>query len=438
MDPRTPAAVALAILLVAAGCSLGPQTTSSPTSDETPADAPPSTATPAPTRNWSVSQTGATDAPADGRAARVSDPDDLPRLYRQHRAATSDATFALDATYRIVRDGNRTAWLTVDSQRGENATLDHARWWYPGRDYAVNETVTRVRTAETYRTHARGPTLFYRHHTSAGRTLRQESGTLQGVPASEALVTTPWRYRELVVRLATAGDYDDGERVTVDGERFTRYRASEVDRRASDALGLADEWDDLSAVAGSPVDADYPTGYEGTVLADDEGRIRRVNLTLSRPRQNDSYRTVPTTVRVDARLSAVNATRVADEPPRWVERTPRLWVRPLDESGVALSVEHRGGPTVDVGGSLRTRTEGSVTAFPLLVRQPVEPGETLYAYLYPDDDGNEMEAGTAVGERPEGPFVRGRLSAVSFYSSEEGTRDGLDHEHLVGVNATAS
>jgi len=453
---RTFAALALVALLTVAGCSVGPQqdatttittTTGIGTGPGPTSSAGGTTATTAassttvgtsgsPDDSVGVRTGGFTDAPPSGRATVVPEGTlhDLPRLYRRHYRAAGDRSFRFAATITAIRNGSRSARLAVQSRRGP-ATLDRTRLVQRTDDPLGNGTVRRVEVRATYR-EPEGPDRFYRRTALDDEEVDRTAGIAQGVPLERALAyTVPWGYRDLVVRLAAAGDYGDGERVTVDGGMRTRYRTRSVDRSAFEALSVGDRPAGLWLVAGdAPYGAAVPERYRSTVLVDDAGLVRRVNLTLRGPRRDGRSTAAPTTVRVTARFEPGEVT---GDPPQWVRRTPRLRVTPLPVDGLALAIEHRGGPTVRIGGSLETGTRRSRTLFPMLPSGPFASGDVLYLVLSPDDDGNRMELRTRLGTRPDGPFVDEPLWAFSLSwtpAEPAGGPPPLTGEHLVGVD----
>lgn len=435
------AALLVALLAVSAGCQFGPgdptptgtETTTSTATTHTATATP--TSTSAPAAGVSFTHGPAADAPPDGLGARVPPGElaDLPRLYRQHYRAVRNGTYRFQG--RLVGDpgDNRTARLTVTAIRGSPGTLDRRVLTTTGQ--VVDGEVQR-RVLAAYRVD--GPTLFYRSTSIGGETLERTSGLVQGASYEESVgtiggATPPWPIRDLVVRLAAAGRFGPGEQVVVNGTTLTRYRARGLDRDAYDVLGLTDHdaprsvLPDWSLYSEDP----YPT-YTGTIHVDDTGRIRRVNLTLRKPEVDEE---IPTTVRVTARLAELDGVM---DPPLWVERTPRLRIRGLDAGGTVVAVEHRGGPPVEVSGTLEAGNRTSMTVFPFFTLESVEPGETLYVYAEPDDDGNEVELRSTIGTRPDGPFVALPVRRFDLSGGPTDARDGapLEHEFHVGVNGS--
>lgn len=434
------AVLLVATLALAAGCQFGPGGSgATPTATATASPSPTATPTPTPrpTADFAFTHGPAADAPPDGLGAAVRPAElaELPPLYRQHYRAVRNGSYRFRA--RLVADptDDRTAHLTVTSVRGSAATLDRT---VLVANTTVGDGGLRRRTLAAYR--AGGPTLFYRSSAIDGDPLDRVSGTLQGVAYGDAVgvlggSTPPWRVRDLVVRLAAAGAFGEGEQVVVDGTTMTRYRATELDRRAYDSLGLPDRSGPWSVLPDWELyyEDPYPA-YEGSIVVDGAGRIRRVNITLAQPPIDEE---IPTTVHVTARLEP---RRVSLTAPRWVERTPRVQIRAVPADGTVVAVEHRGGPAVALSGTLETRTESSVTLFPFFTLEPVDPGETLHVAVVADDDGNEMEVATTIGSRPVGPFVDVAVRTFDLSGEPDGPREDppLTHEFHVGLNASAT
>lgn len=401
---------------------------SSPTVTPTPAPSPsPSptatpTGTPRPTTGPETATLGSADAPDAPDLAGA------PARYRDHVTATG--RYRLSSSFVVGPGDDRADRLDAVRLRGDGVVLDRVDSADTFRSYDDDLVTARTATA-SYRP-ASGPHLYYRNDSFRSG---PESGTIQGASYREVIGPPPWTGSDLAVRLAAAVRLREGTQVTVGGDRATRYRVAGLNRSAYDALGLRDRDDVLARVASSEGEAEYPDRAAGTVTLDADGRIRRVNLTLERTRRNESFRPVRRTIAVDARLRPLDG---APAVPTWVERTPSVRFERLPGAGgVAIGVEHvRGPPIRRPSGWLRTGNETSRTEFLLLSRGRLSAGERLYVWVAPRDDENGMEAYTAVGDRPAGPFVPLRVRGLALSNTVRHGGIAWDHRHLWRPNAT--
>lgn len=379
--------VAVAAMLVLAGCNGGGQGTASPTANGTASGTPGSglgsVATPEPV-DIEISTVG----PGDGGSGSVS-----PSLYPPGVSDAGVNETALLSTHlrqsfrnavirsEFVTAGGTTRFVYANGSSGErfriaNTTKGTAeRWWRSG------STVVRWNgSASPSITYSQGRTRLYTQYSFLALVQLAPFLTLNAT--------------ELSV---------DGT-TTVGGERLVRLSVESFRRNASGGFSVRSSLSD-------------PTGY---VLVTPEGIIREMHYESTNTRTGG-------TQSVTVTVSGVGGTTVTR--PDWARGYPTVNVSTTGD-GRVLAFEHRGGAAIPADTRLQVGTTYS-TFGNVTLGESLEPGETLY--LVATGSFGDYNVTASVGSRPDVPENAVRLSRRTPSISVH--LDGVVLQYAVSVEA---
>ncbi|WP_158055335.1 DUF7537 family lipoprotein [Halorussus halophilus] len=347
---RSLAAVAVAVLLVVAGCS--------GTSDQSPD---------ATTTATTVGEINPTTTAQESDASQMALPAGVTANGLENASAlvTAHNRSLADRSYRFAFESNSSEYSSrIRAARGLDATLLVANSANTTtRSWTQGSRTSMVQTADGERGY---------------RLVQGEYESALGFDTYADLT------RAVLVTYLRVGEYETTDVVTRDGTKLVELTATGINRSAVDQL--AGEESNVS------VDA-----FEARVLVDSDGVVHEFEATVTETVDAESR-----TNEVGYDLSDLGSASV--ERPDWASSIPQLNAT-ITEDG-AVAIEHTGGPAVEDGTRLSMATDSVVDGAQL---SKLSAGETAYLYVAETADG-QRDVRASVGDRPSSDQVALNLS----------------------------
>lgn len=354
IERRSLAAVALAVLLVVAGCS--------GTSDQRPET------TTAPTTVGELNTTATTTSASESAdVSQMALPSGVTAngLENASTLVTTHNQSLANRTYRLVLESNASEYDTsIRATRGPDATLLVA-------DSASLATQMWTEGSRTSMAQTSDGETSYRF--------------MQGEFSSQLDFDTYANFSQSI--LATylrVGEYETTNVVTRDGTKLVELTASGVNQSM------------VERMAGTNSNVSVES-FEARALVDSEGIVREFEATVVETVDGERQ-----TNAVRYELSDLESASV--EQPEWVGTVPQLNATITDEGAVAI--EHVGGAAVENGTRLTVVSDDVLDDADL---PTLSAGETAYLYVAETADG-QRDVRVSVGERPSADDVALNLS----------------------------